>query len=56
MIVDSPLGIGCAYGSWALLGRPTAESGTLCHGDGGHEGGDRRRRVLMLTILYGRIA
>jgi len=26
--------------SWQrLLGRPASESGTLCHGDGGHEGG-----------------
>jgi hypothetical protein len=24
--------------------RPATESGTLCHGDGGHEGGDRYRR------------
>jgi hypothetical protein len=28
-----------------LLGRPASESGRLCHGDGGHEGGDRYRRV-----------
>src|SRR5882724_4401671 len=34
-----------------LLGRPASESGTLCHGDGAHEGGDRYRRVLMLAIL-----
>jgi hypothetical protein len=26
------------------LGRPASESGSLRHGDGGHEGGDRRRR------------
>jgi ribose transport system substrate-binding protein len=35
-----------------LLGRRVSESGRLCHGDGGHKGGDRRRRVLMLAILY----
>ena len=34
-----------------LLGWPASESGRLCHGHGGHEGGDRRRRALMLTIL-----
>ena len=34
-----------------LLGRPVSEYGRLCHGDGGHEWGDRRRRVLMLPIL-----
>ena len=28
------------------------ENGTLCHGDGGHEGGERRRSVLMLPTLY----
>jgi tripartite-type tricarboxylate transporter receptor subunit TctC len=33
-----------------------ANPGSLCHEDGGHEWGDRRRRALMLTILYGRIA
>jgi hypothetical protein len=33
-------------GLWhRLLGRPASESGRLCHGDGGHEGGDRYRRV-----------
>jgi hypothetical protein len=36
-----------------LLGRRVSEYGRLCHGDGGHEGGDRRRRALMLTILSG---
>jgi 3-hydroxy-3-methylglutaryl CoA synthase len=25
-----------------LLGRPVSETGRLCHGDGGHEGGARR--------------
>ena len=34
-----------------LLGRPASESGRLCHGDGGHEGGDRRRRALMLASM-----
>src|SRR3984893_15165156 len=34
-----------------LLGRPVSESGRLCHGNGGQEGGDRYRRVLMLAIL-----
>ena len=34
-----------------LLGRPASESGSLCHGGRGHEGGDRRRTVLMLAIL-----
>jgi hypothetical protein len=32
-----------------LLGRPVSESGRLCHGDRGHEGG--ARRALMLAIL-----
>ena len=36
-------------GSWA--GRPVSEYGRLCHGEGGHEGGHRCRRALMLTIL-----
>ena len=43
-------GIGSS-GSSALLGRSASEYGTLCHGDGAHEGGDRYRRVLMLAIL-----
>ena len=34
-----------------LLGRSASESGRLCHRDGGPEGGDRRRKVLMLAIL-----
>ena len=38
----------CAYG---LLGWLASESGRLCHGDGGHAGGARRRRALMLPIL-----
>ena len=28
-----------------LLRRPAAEPGRLCHGDGGHEWGARRRRA-----------
>ncbi len=28
---------------------PAAESGRLCHGDGAHKGGCRRRRALILT-------
>jgi hypothetical protein len=28
-----------------------SESGRLRHGDEGHEGGDRRRRVLVLPTL-----
>ena len=28
-----------------------SESGRLCHGNGSHEGGNRHRRPLMLTIL-----
>jgi hypothetical protein len=28
-----------------LLGWPASESGRLCHGDGGHEGGDRPERA-----------
>jgi DNA-binding transcriptional ArsR family regulator len=32
-------------------GRPASDNGGLCHGDGGHEGGHRCRRALMLTIL-----
>jgi hypothetical protein len=39
----------CAVPS--ALGRPASESGRLRHRDGGHEGGDRRRTVLMLAIL-----
>ena len=38
----------CAIG---LLGRPASEYGRLCPGDGGHEGGHRRRSACMLTIL-----
>jgi hypothetical protein len=38
----------CGGGS---RGRPVSESGRLRHGDGGHEGGDRRRRVLVLPTL-----
>ena len=39
-------------GLWhRLLRRSASESGRLCHGDGGHEGGDRRRRVLVSAIL-----
>jgi hypothetical protein len=36
-----------------LLGWPVSEFGRLCRGDGSHEGGDRRRWVLMLAILLG---
>ena len=39
-----------------LLGRSAPESGRLCHRDGGPEGGDRRRKVLMLAILPGSAA
>jgi hypothetical protein len=35
-------------------GRPASEDGRLRHRDGGHEGGDRRRRVLVLAILQPR--
>jgi hypothetical protein len=48
----------CAIGSYThnmlcrrLLGRPASGSGPLCHGGGGHEGGDHRRRAFMLPIL-----
>ena len=34
-----------------LLGRPASESGRSCHGDGGHEWGDRRLRAFVSTIL-----
>jgi hypothetical protein len=34
-----------------LLGRSASESGRLRHGDGGHKGGDRRRRVLVLPSM-----
>jgi hypothetical protein len=34
-----------------LLGRPVSEYGRLCHGAGGHEGGHRCRRALMLTCM-----
>ncbi len=33
------------------LGRPASESGRLRRRDGGHEGGDRRRKVLMLACM-----
>ncbi len=32
-------------------GAASVQSGRLCHWDGGHEGGARRRRALMLAIL-----
>jgi hypothetical protein len=32
-------------------GRPVSESGRLRYRDGGHEGGDRRRRGLVLATL-----
>ncbi len=38
-----------------LLRRPAAESGRLCHANGGHEWGARRRRALMLPILLSTI-
>ena len=48
-ISDADLDVGpCGRGSWG--GRPS-ESGRLRHGDGDPEGGDRRRRGLVLTIL-----
>jgi hypothetical protein len=34
-----------------LRERPVSECGRLRHGDGDHEGGNRRRRVLMLPSL-----
>lgn len=37
-----------------LLGAPASESGRLCHGDGGHGRGDRRRKAFMLPILHSR--
>jgi len=39
-----------------LLGRPASESGTFCHGDAGHERGDRCRRVLRLSTLGASVA
>ena len=39
----------CAVGSWGGQ-RPSLVR--LCHGDGGHEGGDRRRSVLKLPTLW----
>ena len=41
----------CGSGSWGPLGRPVSDSGRLCHGEGGHDGGEQRRSVLMLTSL-----
>ena len=41
---------GCGIGSWGLLAA-RSEYGRLCHGDGGHEGGDRCRSGLMLATL-----
>jgi len=38
-------------GMGAVASAPASESGRLCHGDGGHEGGARRRRVLELPTL-----
>jgi len=34
-----------------LLGGPVSQYGRLCHGGGAHEGGERRRSVLMLPTL-----
>jgi hypothetical protein len=46
----------CVSGSWGgwqrLLRRPVSESGRLCHGDGAHGRGHRRRRAFMLPILW----
>ena len=48
--LDPQGGRSCAL--WQrLLGRPASESGRLCHGDGGHAGGARRRRALMLPSM-----
>ena len=38
----------CGIGSW---GGSASENGRLRHGDGGPEGGDRHRRVLVLPTL-----
>jgi hypothetical protein len=42
----------CGIGSFGLLARPVSENGGLCQGAGGHDGGERRRSVLMLTTLH----
>jgi hypothetical protein len=44
-------GICCGIGASA-----PSESGTLCHGAGGHERGERPQRALMLSILSGVVA
>ena len=33
-----------------LLGRPASEPGRLCHRDGGHDEGARRRRALVFAL------
>jgi hypothetical protein len=43
----------CAVAS--APGWPASEYGRLCQGAGGHEGGHRCRRALMLTILTARL-
>ena len=40
-----------SVGNISTLRRSASESGRLRHRDGGHEGGDRRRKVLVLATL-----
>ena len=52
-VAEAAMTISQAVMLWQrLLGRPASESGTLCHGDGAHGRGDRRRRVLMWATLF----
>ena len=49
--VEHAPGEPCLVNWHRLLGRPVSEYGRLCHGDGGHGRGVRRRRVLVLPTL-----
>jgi hypothetical protein len=46
---SSPPGVNRSMSMWR---GPASESGRLCYGDGGHAWGARRRRALMLPILF----
>ena len=51
MLEGSPASPVVTFSCRRLLGWPASASGRLCHGDGGHEGGDCRRSVLKLPTL-----
>ena len=51
--IDALRGDGRVAQLWhRLLGGPASENGRLCRGDGSHEGDDRRRWGLTLTMLH----